>query len=108
MRMLIDLFNNEHGYARIFAEKEGFGYELSTYRPLPIADLFTRMSGFASAEAACEAAQQLLASLEQTLQRKVRRSRSSSKQVSARRRASSRRVANTDDQALLAVDSLSA
>jgi len=35
MRMLIDLFDNEHGYARIFAEKEGFGYELSTYRPLP-------------------------------------------------------------------------
>ncbi len=76
MRMLIDLFNNEHGYARIFAEREGFGYELSTYRPLPIADLFGRMSGFASPEAACEAAQRQLASVHQTLERKQKRSRS--------------------------------
>lgn len=81
MRMLIDLFNNEHGYARIFEEREGFGYELSTYRPLPIPDLFARMSGFASPEAACEAAQQQLASVHQTLQRKQKRSRAGEKKA---------------------------
>jgi hypothetical protein len=72
MRMLIDLFDNEHGYARIFAEKEGFGYELSTYRPLPIPDLFGRMSGFSSPEAACEAAKHQLASIKQAMQPKSR------------------------------------
>ena len=75
MRMLIDLVNNDHGYARIFAEREGFGYELSTYRPLPIADLFGRMTGFDTPEAAFQAAEQQLASVHQTLQRRRRRSR---------------------------------
>jgi hypothetical protein len=75
MRMLIDLLNNDHGYARIFAEREGFGYELSTYRPLPIADLFGRMSGFASPEAAFRAAEQQLASVHQSLVRKAKRAR---------------------------------
>jgi hypothetical protein len=75
MRMLIDLVNNDHGYARIFAERDGFGYELSTYHPLPIADLFGRMTGFDSPEAAFQAAKQQLASVQQTLQRMRRRSR---------------------------------
>lgn len=75
MRMLIDLVNNDHGYARIFAEREGFGYELSTYRPLPIADLFGRMTGFDTPEAAFQAAEQQLASVHQMLQRRRRRSR---------------------------------
>jgi hypothetical protein len=75
MRMLIDLLNNEHGYARIFAEREGFGYELSTYRPRPMPDLFERMSGFHSPEAAFEAAQQQLASVHQALRSKSKRSR---------------------------------
>ncbi len=75
MRMLIDLVNNDHGYARIFAEREGFGYELSTYRPLPIADLFGRMTGFDTPEAAFQAAEQQLASVHQALQRRRRRSR---------------------------------
>lgn len=75
MRMLIDLVNNEHGYARIFAEREGFGYELSTYRPLPIADLFGRMTGFETPEAAFQAAEQLLASVQQSFQRRTRRRR---------------------------------
>lgn len=75
MRMLIDLLNNEHGYARIFAERDGFGYELSTYRPLPIPDLFGRMSGFASPEAAFQAAEQQLASVHQTLAQAAKRAR---------------------------------
>lgn len=73
MRMLIDLYNNEYGYARIFAEREGFGYELSTYHPLPIVDLFARMSGFPSPEAASEAARQQLASVQQTVKGKRKR-----------------------------------
>lgn len=65
MRMLIDLLNNDLGYARIFSERDGFGYELTTYRARPTPDLFERMSGYASAETALEAAQQQLASIKQ-------------------------------------------
>jgi hypothetical protein len=65
MRMLIDLLNNDLGYARIFAEGDGFGYELTTYRLRPMSDLFERMSGYASPAAALEAAQQQLASVHQ-------------------------------------------
>ena len=75
MRTLIDLLNNELGYARIFADGEGYGYELTTYRPRTIADLFERMSGYASAEAALEAAQQQLASVQQL--RSIKRKRRS-------------------------------
>ena len=73
MRMLIDLLNNDLGYARIFSEETGFGYELTTYRLRPMPDLFERMNGFASAEAALEAAQQQLASVQQTRRTKKRR-----------------------------------
>ena len=73
MRTLIDLFNNELGYARIFAEREGFGYELTTYRPRTVADLFERMSGYDSHEAAAEAARQQLASVHQVPRAKKKR-----------------------------------
>lgn len=73
MRMLIDLLNNDLGYARIFSERDGFGYELTTYRARPIPDLFERMSGYASAEAALEAAQQQLASVQQPRSMKRKR-----------------------------------
>lgn len=76
MRTLVDLLNNEHGYARIYADAEGFGYELATYLPRPTADLFGCMNGFASLAEACVAAEQQLSSVHQ---------------VRARRRASSRR-----------------
>lgn len=65
MRTLIDLLNNELGYARIFAEGEGYGYELTPYRPRTIADLFERMSGYPSAEVALTFAQQQLESMAQ-------------------------------------------
>jgi hypothetical protein len=71
--MLIDLLNNDLGYARIFSEGTGFGYELTTYRVRPMPDLFERMNGFASAEAALEAAQQQLASVQQSKTLKKRR-----------------------------------
>ena len=63
MRTLIDLLNNDVGYARIFAEAEGYGYELTTYRPRTIADLFERMSGYPSVEVAVSFAQQQLESI---------------------------------------------
>jgi hypothetical protein len=56
MRTLVDLLSDDRGYVRIFAEAEGYGYELSTYQPLPIADLFERMCGYPSVVAASEAA----------------------------------------------------
>jgi len=73
MRTLVDLLNDERGYVRIYAEREGFGYELSTYASRPIADLFERMSGYTSMGAACEAAQYQLSSIDQPKRR--RRSR---------------------------------
>ena len=73
MRTLIDLLNNDLGYARIFSERDGFGYELTTFRARPMPDLFERMSGYASAEAALEAAQQQLASVQQPRSNKRKR-----------------------------------
>lgn len=56
MRTLVDLFGDERGYVRIFAERDGYSYELSTYLPRPMADLFERMSGYDSLGLACEVA----------------------------------------------------
>lgn len=56
MRTLLDLLNDDRGYVRIYEEQDGFGYELSTYVPPPVADLFERMNGYASIAAAREAA----------------------------------------------------
>jgi hypothetical protein len=75
MRMLIDLLNNDVGYARIFAEAEGFGYELTTYQPRLIPDLFERMSGYTSLSDALIAAKQQLASLEHSLRNRAARRR---------------------------------
>lgn len=62
MRTLVDLLHTEHGYARIFHDQEGYSYELHSYRHTPMADLFTRMLGYASAADAIEAARQALTS----------------------------------------------
>ena len=48
MRTLLDLLNDERGYVRIFKELDGFAYELSTYAPPPVGDLFARMDGYDS------------------------------------------------------------
>ena len=70
MRTLVDLLNDERGYVRIFAERDGFGYELCTYLPRPIADLFERMSGYTSIGAACEAARYQLSSTQPVKRRR--------------------------------------
>ncbi|HEU4652692.1 MAG TPA: hypothetical protein VFS47_01835 [Steroidobacteraceae bacterium] len=76
MRTLVDLLNNDHGYARIYADVEGFSYELNTYLRKPIADLFERMGGYASANEACEAAKNQLLAAHQLPKFKMRSSRS--------------------------------
>lgn len=63
MRTLVDLLHTEHGYARVFHDQEGFSYELHSYGHTPMADLFTRMLGFASAADATEAARQTLTAI---------------------------------------------
>jgi hypothetical protein len=72
MRTLVDLLDNDHGYARIYADMEGFSYELNTYMPKPIADLFERMSGYASANEAYEAAKHQLMAAHQLPRFKTR------------------------------------
>jgi hypothetical protein len=72
MRTLVDLLNDERGYVRVFAEREGYGYEVAHYLPRPTADLFERMSGFASIEAACEAARYQLSSAQPVKRRRRR------------------------------------
>jgi hypothetical protein len=63
MRTLVDLLHTEHGYARIFHDQEGFSYELHSYRHPPMADLFTRMLGYESADDATEAARETLSAI---------------------------------------------
>ena len=63
MRTLVDLLHTEHGYARIFYDQDGFSYELHSYGQTPMADLFTRMLGYASAADATEAARQTLTAM---------------------------------------------
>lgn len=75
MRTLVDLLHTEHGYARIFHDQDGFSYELHSYRNTPMADLFTRMLGYASAEDATEAARQALAAIHPTQRPKTGRAR---------------------------------
>lgn len=70
MRMLVDLLNNDHGYVRIYQDREGFGYEVSAYSPRPIADLFHRVGGYASVSDACSAAQQQLSAVHQPPRRR--------------------------------------
>ena len=63
MRTLVDLLHTEHGYARIFHDQEGYSYELHSYQHTPVADLFTRMLGFETAEDATQAARQTLTAI---------------------------------------------
>jgi hypothetical protein len=63
MRTLVDLLHTEHGYARIFHDQEGYSYELHSYGHTPMADLFTRMLGFASAADATETARETLTAI---------------------------------------------
>ena len=69
MRTLLDLFNDEPGYVRVYKEQDSFGYELSTYVQQPMADLFERMNGYASIAAAREAARYQLAAAKQVRRR---------------------------------------
>ena len=77
MRQLVDVLNNDHGYVRIYEDREGFGYEISVYSPRPIADLFHRMSGYPSARDASAAAQQQLSAVHQPPRSKGRARRRS-------------------------------
>jgi hypothetical protein len=63
MRTLVDLLHTEHGYARIFHDQDGYSYELHSYRHTPVADLFTRMLGYESADHATEAARETLSAI---------------------------------------------
>ena len=71
-RTLVDLLNDERGYVRVFAERDGYGYEVAHYRPPRIADLFERMSGFSSLTAASEAARHQLSSAQPVKRRRRR------------------------------------
>jgi hypothetical protein len=66
MRTLVDLLHTEHGYARIFYDQEGYSYELHSYQLTPMADLFTRMLGYASVDDATAAARDTLTSIHST------------------------------------------
>ena len=75
MRTLVDLFGDERGYVRIFAERDGYGYELATYLPRPMADLFERMSGYDSLGLACEVARFQLSSTDPAKRARARSTR---------------------------------
>lgn len=66
MRTLVDLLHTEHGYARIFYDQEGYSYELHSYQLTPMADLFTRMLGYASMDDATAAARDTLSAIHTT------------------------------------------
>ena len=72
MRTLLDLLNDERGYVRIFKELDGFAYELSTYVPPPVGDLFERMDGYDSIADARAAAQFQLSAAGQVRKRRNR------------------------------------
>ena len=67
--------DDERGYVRIYGEPNGFGYELSTYVPQPMADLFERMNGYASVAAAREAARYQLSAAGQVKRLSRKRAR---------------------------------
>lgn len=66
MRTLVDLLHTEHGYARIFYDQDGYSYELHSYQLTPVADLFTRMLGYASVADATAAAKDTLSAIHAT------------------------------------------
>jgi hypothetical protein len=83
----VDLLSDDVGYVRVFAEMEGYSYEVSTYHRHSIADLFEQMCGYDSIGAAREAARfQLLSA-----GRPVKRARRSRPRIGSRTRKDSRR-----------------
>jgi hypothetical protein len=81
MRTLLDLLSDERGYVRIFAEQEGYGYELSTYVRQPVADMFERMDGYGSLAAAQEAARFQLRAADRVKRRRRYAARATSPSV---------------------------
>jgi hypothetical protein len=79
-RHLVDVLDNEYGYVRVFADPEGFGYDVCAYRAHPLADLFQTMGGFATQGEALEAARRQLT----TLQPRSSRRRASTRRASLR------------------------
>jgi hypothetical protein len=75
MRTLVDVFSGERGYVRIYAERDGFSYQLNTYSPPPVMDLFEQMDGYSTAYDACAAAHFQLSSLHQDKLRRKKRKR---------------------------------
>jgi hypothetical protein len=75
MRTLVDLLNDERGYVRVFAESDGYGYQVAHYLPRVTADLFEQMSGFPSLEAAREAARYQLSAAQPGKRRRRRTTR---------------------------------
>ena len=57
--------SNERGYVRVYAEREGFAYQLSAYSPSIVGDLFEQMSGYPTADDACAAAHYQLSAIHQ-------------------------------------------
>ena len=82
MRTLVDLLHTEHGYARIFYDQDGYSYELHSYRHTPMADLFTRMLGYASAADATEAARDTLCAIHATPRGRSNRHRARGRRTS--------------------------
>ena len=82
MRTLVDLLHTEHGYARIFYDQDGYSYELDSYRQTPMADLFTRMLGYASASEATEAARQTLSAIHSAPRGRSNKSRARGRRTS--------------------------
>lgn len=70
MRTLVDLLNDATGYARIYADQAGFGYERSTYSSRSTGDLFDRMTGYSSIASARDAARLQLQAATHTKRRR--------------------------------------
>jgi hypothetical protein len=73
VKTLVDLVSNERGYVRIYAEPEGYAYQLSTYSPSIVGDLFEQMSGYPTAGDACAAAHYQLSAIRQAKARRRKR-----------------------------------
>ena len=73
MRTLVNLMSSDRGYICVYAERDGFAYELSTYAPVPTRDLFASMNGFSSPQEASDAAGYMLAAVDPRPKRRSRR-----------------------------------
>lgn len=81
MRTLLDLLSDERGYVRVYAEREGYGYELSTYVLPSAPDLFERMNGYDSLAAALEAGRFQLSAAGQVKRKRRYAARATSRSV---------------------------